>query len=91
MLTILSNTLLILGVLSQTGASLASLEDIQLFDQHGSTDTLAAYRGPVVVVMVVDAKRLRNLRPWARELRERFEDLETILEVDAIKGRAVTE
>ena len=91
MLTILSNTLLLLGVLSQTEMSLASLENIQLRDQYGSTDTLAAYRGPVVVVMVVDAKRLRNLRPWARELRERFEDLETILEVDAIKGRAVTE
>lgn len=91
MLTILSNTLLLLGVLSQTEMSLASLENVQLRDQYGSTDTLAADRGRVVVDMVVDAKRLRNLRPWARELRERFEDLETILEVDAIKGRAVTE
>lgn len=79
MLKILHFALLMLGLLSQSTPSLASLEHVQLRDQYGSTDSLAAYRGNVVVVMVVDAKRLRNLRPWARELRSQFETLNTIL------------
>jgi hypothetical protein len=77
--TILCQTLLILGLLSQSTNSLAGVQDIQLRNQHGDPDTLAAHRGRVVVVMVVDAKRLRNLRPWARELREHFDTLDTIL------------
>jgi hypothetical protein len=77
--TILCQTLVILSLLSQSATSLAGLQDIQLRDQNGDPDTLAAHRGRVVVVMVVDAKRLRNLRPWARELRERFDEIETML------------
>lgn len=79
MATILYPALLMLGLLSHNTTSLASLETVQLRDQYGYTDTLAAHRGRVVVVMIVDAKRLRNLRPWARELRERFDDLDTLL------------
>ena len=77
--TILCKTLLILSLLSQSPTSLAGLRDVQLRDQYGKPDTLAAHRGRVVVVMVVDAKRLRNLRPWARELREHFDDIDTML------------
>ena len=76
---ILNIALLMLALLSQGTASLADLEKVQLRDQFGESDSLAAHRGRVVVVMVVDAKRLRNLKPWARALRERFDDLETIL------------
>jgi len=77
--TILYSVLLTLGLLSQNSLSLAGLEDLQLRDQYGHSDSLAAHRGQVVVVMVVDVKRLRNLRPWARALSEHFDDLETIL------------
>jgi hypothetical protein len=77
--TILYTALLMLGLLSQSTSPLSGLEEVQLRDQYGSTDSLAAHHGHVVVVMVVDAKRLRNLRPWVRELREHFDDLETIL------------
>lgn len=76
---ILNIALLMLALLSQGAASLADLEDVQLRDQFGKSDSLAAHRGRVVVVMVVDAKRLRNLKPWARALREHFDDVETIL------------
>jgi cytochrome oxidase Cu insertion factor (SCO1/SenC/PrrC family) len=79
MLTILCNSLLLLGLLLQTDAPLGSLQDVQLRDQYGYPHTLAAHHGRVVVVMVVDAKRLRNLRPWAKELGEHFDNLETIL------------
>lgn len=77
--TILCRTLLILALFSQNATSLAGLENVQLHDQFGNPDTLAAHRGRIVVVMVVDAKRLRNLRPWARELREHFDDIDTML------------
>jgi hypothetical protein len=73
------HTLLVLVLLSQNTLSLAGLEHVELRDQYGYPDTLAAHRGRVVVVMVVNAKRLRNLKPWSRELREHFDDLDTIL------------
>ena len=46
-----------------------------LLDQHGASDSLEAHRGETVVVLVVTARRLRNLKPWERDLREAYEDL----------------
>jgi hypothetical protein len=48
---------------------------LELVDQHGITDSLAAHRGHVTVVMVVTARRLRNLKAWESELRERYEEI----------------
>lgn len=53
---------------------LESLRALELPDQFGGVDSLDAHRGRTVVVMVVTAKRLRNLKPWERDLRERFPD-----------------
>ena len=49
-----------------------------LRDQYGTTDSLAAHRGHVTVVMIVTAKRLRNIKPWERDLRERYQQLHVL-------------
>lgn len=71
--------LLLAGLLA--GAP-AEVLDLELRDQHGGSDRLAAHRGEVVVVMVVTARRLRNLKGWERDLRERYEDLRFMRVVD---------
>lgn len=72
-------TFLLAGLLSGTPAD---LNGIELRDQHGGKDTLAAHQGEVVVVMVVTARRLRNLKGWERDLRERYEELRFMRVVD---------
>lgn len=62
--------------LTQTLPPLDAVEGLVLRDQYGVEDTLRAHRGRVVVVMVVDAKRLRTLKAWERDLRENFEQLD---------------
>jgi hypothetical protein len=47
--------------------------ELPLPDQYGEEDSLAAYRGEVAVVIVVTARRLRNVRAWEEELRGRYE------------------
>jgi hypothetical protein len=47
---------------------------VTLVDQYGVEDGLDRHRGRAVVVFVVTAKRLRNIRPWERDLRERFDE-----------------
>jgi hypothetical protein len=54
---------------------LRALAALELPDLEGTMDSLDAHRGHTVVVMVVSAKRLRTLKAWERDLRERFEDL----------------
>ena len=61
---------------AQAIPSLDAVEALALRDQYGTEDMLRAHRGRVVVVMVVDAKRLRTLKAWERDLRDRFEDLD---------------
>jgi hypothetical protein len=53
--------------------SVGAVSHVLLGDQHGLQDSLAEHRGNVVVVMVVTAKRLRNIKPWERHLRERVD------------------
>jgi hypothetical protein len=76
MLTALANLLLASALLAEPAASLEAVSGVRLRDQFGAEDSLDAHRGRFVVVMVVDAKRLRKLKPWERELRERFEQLD---------------
>ena len=58
--------------------ALETLRGLRLTDQHGAEDSLEAHRGSVVVVVVVDARRLRTIKAWERDLRERFEALEVL-------------
>jgi hypothetical protein len=74
MLALLLTVLALGPIASDAGAGLAELSALTLVDQHGVEHELARHRGRVLVVMVVTAKRLRNIRPWERDLREHFED-----------------
>lgn len=55
--------------------SLASIASLELRDLEGNLDSLDAHRGQAVVVMVVNARRLRTLKAWEKDLRDRFADL----------------
>jgi hypothetical protein len=68
---------LVLAATLLSGAA-SDVANQALQDQFGRTDSLAAHDGQVVLVMVVTAKRLRNLKAWERDLRERVADLEVI-------------
>ncbi|UCF69339.1 MAG: hypothetical protein JSV80_08715 [Acidobacteriota bacterium] len=60
------------------GSSLGPLDELELRDQYGELGSLAAHRGQVVVVIIVTARRLRNIEAWERELRQRFDDLQVL-------------
>jgi len=75
MLQPLMSMLLAGAVVAGSAGGIDAVRSTELEDQHGNSDSLAAHRGEVVVVMVVTARRLRNLKPWERELRERFDRL----------------
>lgn len=64
------------------GAPIDTVGTIELPDQYGGTDSLAAHRGRVVLVLVVTAKRLRTIRPWEEDLRQRFDGLEVMRVTD---------
>ncbi len=70
---------LILGVVLPTApSSLDGLRAVEFVDQFGARDSLSAHLGSPTVVMVVTARRLRNLKPWERDLRERFENVDIV-------------
>jgi hypothetical protein len=64
------------------GAPIDAVSTIELPGLDGETDSLAAHRGRVVLVLVVTAKRLRTIRPWEEDLRQRFEGLEVLRVTD---------
>ena len=63
---------------------------VELRDQHGRPHTVAEARGEVVVVMVVTASRLRNLRGWQIALQERFDQARYMLIADVPAQPQVT-
>ena len=63
---------------------------LELPDQLGGSDSVAAHRGQVAVAMVVTARRLRNLKGWQRELQERFDDVDFVLIADVPADPPVT-
>jgi hypothetical protein len=63
------------AALPEQPPALAEVVQLTLPDHVGGEDRVAAYRGEPVVVMVVNAKRLRLIKPWERDLREEFPDL----------------
>jgi hypothetical protein len=74
MMTLLVAAMLLGAPGAGAGGGLADVADLTLVDQYGGEDNLAQHRGRVVVVMVVTARRLRNIRPWERELRAQLGD-----------------
>jgi hypothetical protein len=53
-----------------------------LEDQFGKPDSLAAHHGRPVVVLVVNAERVVELKGWEADLRRRFSDLDFIRVVE---------
>jgi hypothetical protein len=79
--------LVLTALLASTPADAA---DIELRDQHGGSDRVADHRGEVVVVMVVTARRLRNLKGWERDLKKEFGELRFLRVVDVPEDPPVT-
>jgi hypothetical protein len=78
MLSILAAFLISTSAATAAAGDLSELAGLRLRDQYGVEDSLASHRGRVVVVMVVDAERLRALKAWERDLRERVEGFEVL-------------
>jgi hypothetical protein len=83
---LLASILLGAAVLGQA----PSVADLELTDQNGASDSLAAHRDHVVLVMVVTAKRLRNLKAWEKELREPYEGIHYLRIADVPEAPPVT-
>jgi hypothetical protein len=64
--------------------------DLELIDQYGRADSLAAHRDHIVVAMVVTARRLRNLKGWEKQLRERYDDIHFLRIADVPEEPPVT-
>lgn len=60
---------------TDTSAAVDGISGLRLQDQYGEHHSLAEHNGHVTVVMVVTVKRLRNIKPWERSLREQFDDI----------------
>lgn len=78
MLTVFLHAGLLGAVLAGSSAPLEDIATTPLRDQHGLEDSLEAHRGRALVVFVVDARRLRKIKAWERELRGRFEELQVL-------------
>ena len=66
------------------------IAELELVDQTGASDSLAAHHDHVVVVMVVTARRLRNLKAWERALRERYDGVHFLRIADIPSEPTVT-
>ncbi len=77
-MTLLLLAALILGQAAENppSSAVAELSGLKLRDQFGNEDHLAAHQGRVIVVMVVTAKRLRNIKPWESDLRQQVDGVE---------------
>lgn len=66
------------SLLLAAGLSAATLDiaELRLRDQHGHEDSVAAHGRAVLVVIVVDAKRLRKIKGWEEGLVENVPGLE---------------
>jgi hypothetical protein len=71
-------------------AGLEALAALELPDQRGGADSLAAHRGQPVLVVVVDARRLGTVRRWERDLLERFPGLHVLTVADVNESRPTT-
>ena len=60
--------------------------EIALADQFGHTDSLAAHRGEVVLVFVVEVSALLNTRFWEEDLREQIDGITYLRVADVAAG-----
>ena len=67
------------------------IAEISLRDQYGQEDSVAAHDDAVVVVIVIDAKRLRKIKAWEKGLLERIPGLEFMRIADVPSEPPVTE
>jgi hypothetical protein len=76
------------------GAATSAVEPPALLDQLGRTDSLAAHRGQIVVVLAADLRALRGLRAWELALRDRLgslaEKIQFLRVADAPPDRGIT-
>jgi Tfp pilus assembly protein PilN len=76
-MTVLLLIAIVLGTtVTEQPARFDEISHVKLRDQYGHEKCLADHRGTVVVVTLVTAKRLRNIRPWEKELRQHFEAID---------------
>ena len=73
-----------------TPGQVPAVSDQELLDQYGRADSLAAHREHIVVGMVVTARRLRNLKGWEKQLRERYDDIHFVRIADVPAEPPVT-
>jgi hypothetical protein len=90
LLTLLLSTLITGAAVAGSQSSVDAVSELQLRDQYGHEDSLAEHRGEVVVVMVVTVKRLRNIRPCERQLREQFEEIHVLRIADVPEDSPAT-
>ena len=76
--------------LAFTGGSVCADPMVELKNQFGEASSLAQHLGEVQLAIVVTAKRLRRLKPWEREIRERYPDL-ALLRVADVPRSSPTE
>lgn len=90
MLIILLSVLMLSSIPADQNAALDAVRQLSLPDQHGTEDSLQAHEGKVLVVLVVTAQRLRNIRPWERDIREQFEDVDILRITDVADDSPAT-
>lgn len=82
---------LVLGAaLPAESKDVGALADLVLRDQRGGEDSLRAHEGRVVLVTVVNARRLRKLKGWEQALRERLEGVDYLRVADVPQDPPVT-
>ena len=84
---------LALGAALALGGRALAAEDvrsIELADQHGRSDSLAAHQGEVVLVFVVTATGLLNTRFWEEDLRALVEGVTYLRVADVPEGSSAT-
>jgi hypothetical protein len=90
MLTIFLSALMLSPIPADQNAALDSVRQLSLRDQHGTEDSLQAHEGNVLVVLVVTAKRLRNIRPWEKDIREQLGDVDFLRITDVADDSTAT-
>jgi hypothetical protein len=88
-------TCLLLLVLLGAGApgpaeSLAGLLELTLVDQYGESGRVADHVERPTVVIIVTARRLRNVKPWERALRDRFPEIDIVRITDVPEDSPAT-
>ena len=71
-------------------ARAVSVHDIALSDQFGNVDSLGAHAGELVVVMVVTARGLLNIKSWEADLRQAVDGVTYLRVADIPEDPPVT-